>query len=143
MNTSPKKPKLTPKQAKYVKAKTEGKSGTEAARIAYNVKDNTVAAAISGENLRKPTIAAALEAAYERQGITVDAIVKPIADGLVANRVVTVEGDFYETEVADLPTRISAAKTAAQWIGVGKDPIISGGVHFHQHTSEKQDNYEF
>ncbi len=141
---SAKKPKkLTVKQAKFVKAKSEGKTGVEAARIAYDVVDYNTANVIASENLQKPTIQQALEAEYEKQGLTMSAIVKPIADGVKANRVVQVEGDFFETEVPDLPTRITAAKVAAMWLGVGKEQIVSGGVHFHQHTEGKREGYDF
>lgn len=77
-----KTPKLTIKQAKFVKAKAEGKTGVEAAMIAYDTDSYSVANAIAGENLRKPSIREALHAELSRQGITIEKIVKPVVNAL-------------------------------------------------------------
>ncbi len=137
-----KKPKLTMKQLNFVDAKLAGKNGTEAAMIAYNTTPK-VASVIATENLNKPSIQEALDMVYEKRGITLDRIVAPHDAALKANRVVSVEGDFYETEVPDHMTRMAASKTLAQWLGVGKGEIVSGGIHFHQHSGDKQKDYGF
>lgn len=127
----PKAPrKLTDKQRKFVKAKLEGKTGVEAAMIAYPSVDYSVANAIAGENLKKPSIQEALEAAYAKRGLTIDALVAPHADALTANKVVPIEGDFYETDVPDHTTRMNASKNLAQFIGLGR-------------TGEGTTNYNF
>jgi phage terminase small subunit len=76
------KPKLTVKQAKFVKAKAEGKTGVEAAMIAYDTTDVRTAAAISSENLTKPNIQEVLNNAMEKAGITVEAAIAPIGEAL-------------------------------------------------------------
>lgn len=72
-----KKQKLTKRQRGYVKDYVLDENGTQAVLKNYNVKDNTVAASISTENLRKPYIAEAIEiqretlkSALEKEGIT-------------------------------------------------------------------------
>lgn len=143
------RPKLTVKQAKFVKAKAEGKTGVQAAKEVYGKKgkelDYWTANAIASENLQKPSIAQALEAEYEKQGIDMAALVKPIADGLGAEKIIMLgKGDDTTIDhVPDHSIRIAAAKLGGQWLGVGKEPVVSGGVHFHQHTEKKKADYEF
>ena len=78
-----KKPKLTVKQAKFVKeyVKNDG-NGTKAALKAYDAKDETVASSIATENLRKPYIMDELLKAARRQGITEEKIIQPVVDAL-------------------------------------------------------------
>lgn len=111
------KPKLTVKQAKFVKAKAEGKSGTEAAMIAYDTTDPKVASVISAENLGKPSIQNALHIAFEKQGITLDQLIEPIAKGLTATKTGSANGAVYPSTEPDHSVRISAAKTALELMG--------------------------
>lgn len=111
---------LTYKQRVFVKAKIAGKSGVAAAQEAYGTS-YTVSNAIAHENINKPSIIFALQKAYEKQGMTIDALVKPLADGLKANKVVAIEGDFFETDVPDHSIRIKAAGMAGMWLGIGRD----------------------
>jgi hypothetical protein len=81
------KPKLTMKQAKFVKAKTEGKSGTQAYMEAYETNNAKVASVEASRLLAKPSIQEIVQESMERQGVTVDLVVKPIVDGLNANKI--------------------------------------------------------
>ena len=54
-------PKLTKKQRGFVKDYVKDENGTKAVINNYDVKDESVAASISTENLRKPYIAEAIE----------------------------------------------------------------------------------
>lgn len=144
-NNSPvKRRKLTPKQAKFVKGVNEGKTKVAAAMEAYPGQSYNVARVTAAENLNKPSIASALEAAYERQGITIDALVQPIADGLQAEKTVIIGSgdDAFADQIPDHSIRIAAAKLGGQWLGMGKEVAVSGGVHFHQHTAEKKAQYD-
>lgn len=58
--------KLTPKQAKFVKAYVETGNATEAAAIAGYEGNRTTLGAIGGENLQKPLIKSELEKALAR-----------------------------------------------------------------------------
>lgn len=123
--------KLTTKQLKFVKAKAEGKTGVEAAQIAYGVLDYNTANVMAVENLQKPTIQQALEAEFEKQGITLNAIVKPIKDGLTASKTVIIrdkgatgedaDNSAFADEVPDHAIRLKASGMAAQLIGIGKN----------------------
>lgn len=111
--------KLTPKQAKFVKAKIEGKSGTEAAMIAYNTTPKT-ARTIASENMAKPSIIEAINTEFERQGITLERIVKPIHDALDAQKIVTSPTEP-DAVVPDHAIRLKASGMAAQFMGIGKN----------------------
>jgi len=107
---------LTVKQAKFVKAKAEGKSGTEAAMIAYDVKDAKVASVVAAENLAKPSIQQAVQKSMEKQGLTVDLVVKPIVDGIQA------EQEYYDKNGEqhtrpDHSVRLKAAGMALDLMG--------------------------
>jgi hypothetical protein len=130
--------KLTKKQREFVKEVSKGTPAYKAAQKAYDTKDLSVANAIAVENLQKPSIAQALEAAYEKLGISVEAIVRPVADGLQATK-----SDMSQGTIPDHTTRLKAAGMAAQWIGVGRETQVNGGIHFHQHTGEKKEDYGF
>ena len=127
---------LTTKQRKYVKAKMQGKTGTQAAVEAYGVDEKT-ASVISSQNLSKLSIQEALEAEYEKQGISIGALVQPITDGLKAEKVVG-EGNT----VPDHSIRIAAAKLGGQWLGIGKQQEATPlSVHFHNHQAKENEQY--
>jgi hypothetical protein len=71
----------------------------------------------------------ALAVAFAKHGITVDAATKPIADGLHAGKVAVIDGEVVETDVPDHKTRLVAAKTAFDLMGVGRGE--GGGVTFN------------
>ncbi len=77
-----KKPKLTIKQAKLVKGIAEGKPKIVAAVEAGYGNSPGSANSIAHETLQNPTVREALDAALERQGITLDAVIKPVGDAL-------------------------------------------------------------
>lgn len=111
------KPKLTPKQAKFVKGIAEGKPAYKAALAAYDTDDLNVANAIAVENLQKPTIQEAVQKSMEKQGITVDLVVKPIVDGLSAYKTgFSKDGDYMEFG-PDHSTRLKASSMALDLMG--------------------------
>lgn len=105
--------KLTVKQTKFVKAYVEKDgNGQEAAKVAYNVANDNVARNIASENLTKPNVKEAIDMALVKHEITMDAAIKPIADGLKAVRVFGEEG-----EVIDHTTRLKASGMALKLLG--------------------------
>ena len=77
--------KLTKKQRGFVKDYAIDENGTQAVINHYDVKDRTVAASVSTENLRKPYIAeavkevkATLKDALEKEGVTAEKIAKKV-----------------------------------------------------------------
>lgn len=103
---------LTVKQTKFVKAyvKHDG-NGTRAALESYNVKNSATAHAVANETLRSPTVKSAIEKALAKHKITLDAAIKPIADGLVAK---DKEGSV------DHPTRLKASSMSLRLLGADK-----------------------
>lgn len=77
-----KTPKLTQKQAKFVRGIAEGKTNTQSALEAYDTDSYEVANAIAVENLQKPSIQQAVELARVKLGITPERALKPIDDAL-------------------------------------------------------------
>lgn len=136
------KPKLTPKQAKYVKAKAEGKTGVEAAMIAYDTKDYGVANAISGENLKKPSIQQAVQESMARQGLTVDQVVKPIVDGLKADKPSFVDKDGNEHGGGvDHSIRLKASGMALDLMGARKQGDTNVNISFNQTVKNDKDEF--
>lgn len=136
------KPKLTVKQAKFVKAKAEGKTGVQAAMEAYDVKDEATARSIASENLTKPNIQDALEVAFQKQGLTLDKLVEPIAKGLEATKTANEKGMVYPSDQPDHSVRISAAKTALELMGVKNREGTTVNINFNQHMSDQRGKYE-
>jgi len=137
---------LTVKQKKFVKAyvATDG-NGQEAAKAVYDVKNDNVAAAISSQNLIKLNVKQAIELALEKHGITMDAAIAPIADGLKADKVsVSGLGDQAFAEVTpDHSVRLKASAMALRLMGADKGENVPGGIHFHQHLETKKADYDF
>jgi hypothetical protein len=120
----PKKPRrLTHKQRVFIKEKAKGKTNTEAAMIAYNVKDSTVARSVGAENLAKPSIREALELALEKAGITVEAAVAPIQKALEYK---DPDGD----ERAQLDMRLKGSDRALKLMGAHDSKEPAGGNSF-------------
>jgi phage terminase small subunit len=128
-----KKPKLTPKQGKFIKGVIEGKTMVQAAMEAYPNQTYGSARVQASQNLTKPNIREVLEAEYAKQGITTKAVVSVLSDAMKADKVYFVgSGEDREMErEPDHSIRINAVRTAMQLIGVGKEPAEGGGVHFH------------
>lgn len=139
----PKTRELTTKQKKFIKAKAEGLTGVAAAKEAYNLTDDNTATVIASQNLRKLNIQEALNAEFEKQGITLERIVAPINRALEAKKTVILGNgeDAFADVVDDHSVQLKASSMAAQFIGIGKQ-TVEGGVHFHQHVESKKLAYD-
>lgn len=119
-----KKTKLTPTQAKVVKAKVKAElQDISQAVVATEVFPNATpesASVMMSRELKKVNVQEALEIAMAAHGLTANSLVSVVKEGMEANRVVQLEGDFYETEVPDHSIRLKAAGMAANWLGIGK-----------------------
>ena len=138
--------KITPKQFKFAKGIAEGKSGTEAAMEAYDTDDRKTAGVIAAENLAKPSIQAALAPAFAAQGIDAERMAEILAEAMGAKKTGAVMGMVIESDVPDHSVRVSAVKTAAALLGVGKEPEDPNGkgntfnFNFGQQSFTKQVN---
>lgn len=66
--------KLTRKQAVFVRELASGRSGTQAAMVAYDVGDSKTASVIASQNLNKLSIREALEEALRSNGLSLSVI---------------------------------------------------------------------
>lgn len=139
------KKSLTVKEAKLVKAKAQGMTNAKAYVVAgYSSTRPDVAEANARKVLGKPSVQNALHAELARQGITLEKIIKPIKDGLEAERVAIVgNGDQAMAEVTpDHSIRLKSSAMAQKLMGL--DNASEGGVniHFHQHQADQKAKYD-
>jgi phage terminase small subunit len=119
-----KKPKLTPKQIKFVKGVAEGKSQTQAALEAYDTTSIDVAKNIGSDNLTKPNVREALDIAMVKLNLTPERALKPIDDALNDD---------------DVKTRLMGSDRALKLM----QPKESGGININFNNITKNDSDEF
>jgi hypothetical protein len=120
-----KKPQqLTVKEAKLVKGIAEGKTKRQAASEAYDVKNINTAGALASVTLRKPHVQEALQQALEEKGLTPSSVVDVVADAMKAEKVVIIgkDEDAFADVQPDHSIRLSAAKMAANFMGLNQQP---------------------
>lgn len=123
---------LTLREHKLVKGVAAGKTKRQAAIDAgYSGKTPEVVSTIASNTLKKVNVQEALHEELARQGITLEAIVKPIADGLKAKI----------GKTPDHAIRLRSSSMAAQFLGIGKN---TGDVtmNFYGHAGEQRATYE-
>lgn len=98
------KPRLTPRQAKYAKARAEGKPRREALEQAGYQYGSANAARVAGHRL---------DAALRDRGVLDDAL---RAAGVTPHAIAAVLGDGLSVE-QDIKTRLGAAQVAGRWLG--------------------------
>src|SRR6185312_188708 len=113
------------KQLKFVQGVAAGKSGTQAALDAYDTDDPEVAHAISTENLRKPSIRDMLQRELEKQGITLEAIIKPVVNALNDD---------------DIDTQLKGHDRAVRLI-MPKEEANGNTFNFFNVTTKEQDEF--
>ena len=110
-----KEPELTVKETIFIKEFVKnGGNKTRAALKAYNTDDYQMAAVIGYKNLMKPRIRNIVEEELERQGITLELAIKPVAKALVATK--EVEGET----VDDLELQLKGHDRAAKLMGLNE-----------------------
>lgn len=121
--------KLTIKQTKFVKeyVKNDG-NGTKAALAVYDTTDADTARAISSENLAKPAIRDAVDAALNKHGITMDDAVAPIAKALKAKKVFYVDGVKIVSGDDDLEMQLKGSDRALKLMGAGNKEDAGGNT---------------
>jgi hypothetical protein len=121
------KPKLTTKQAKFVRGIAEGKPNYVAALEAYDTDEPTVANAIAVENLQKPSIQEAIELARVKLNLTPERALKPIDDAL---------------NHEDLEMRLKGSDRALKIMGIAnKGDGNTVNINFNQHIQEQRAKY--
>lgn len=105
------RPKLTPKQEKFVvEYGKNGGNGTKAALVAYDTDNERVASSIASENLAKPNIYDEARAALAKHNVTLDRMSKVVSDAL----------DAEEDGKIKHETRLNAVKTATTLYKLGE-----------------------
>ena len=82
-----KKRRVTSKEKKFVAEyiKNDG-NGTKAALATYNTKSEANAASIASRVLEKTSVAELLKAELDKQGVTIEKVIMPVAKGLSATK---------------------------------------------------------
>lgn len=109
---------LTPKQAKFVKGIAEGKSATQAALSAYDVKNYGTAAVVATENLNKPNIREAVQRALEHHQLTPEMALEPVKKALLY------KGD---TERESLEMNLKGVGIYQRLLAMTEDKTAGGG----------------
>lgn len=121
--------KLTVKQLRFIEEYfNNGGNGMRAALVAYDTTDENTARAMASENLAKPNIKELLathkQAIMDRQNITLERAIEPIAMALDAKVIVKVKdenGNAKEVEIVDIDTRLKGSDRALKLLGITTD----------------------
>lgn len=140
-----KAPKLTPKQAKFVKGVAQGKPGTIAALEAYDTDNYNTASTIAVENMQKPSVKEAIDKEMEKQGLTLEKIIAPVTKALDSTiKVKTQDGEIIDTGQADLEMQLKGHDRAVKLMSFGQKREDAGGntFNFTQINNELKNKYE-
>jgi len=139
------KPKLTPTQAKVVKAKIKSELHDIPQRVTSqevwpNAKPETAAMMMSRE-IRKDNVQDAIQQALYNHGLTTDALAETVGDAMVATKLIQVGTEFIESDKPDHSIRLKAAGMAAQWMGISKGENGGDSLTFIKVINEDKGNY--
>lgn len=138
------KPKLTPKQAKIVKAKVEATVADIPQRVwapkLYPDANPKSAEVLVSRELNKVNVQEALNIALAEKGLTVDKLAGVVVEAMEAEKIVTSPTEP-DRVVPDHSIRLKAAGMAAQFMGVNKGAEGGTSYHFHQHVEDQRDKY--
>jgi phage terminase small subunit len=135
--------KPTVKEIKLVDGIARGKTKRQAGVDAgYTGSLETVQVTVS-QTLKKPSVQELLAKALERHGINVDAALKPIADGLTAEKVSIVgNGEQAMAEVTpDHAIRLKASGMALNLMGISR-PAGDVTINFVQASQQQKADYD-
>lgn len=114
---------LNPTQIKIIKAKASGKKQRDIGKEIFpNATPGSQSTLVSRE-LKKVDVKEALELAFERNGITLDAAIEPIGKALKATKIV-IHGnkeDAFAEEVEDLDLQLRGSDRALKLMGIGAE----------------------
>lgn len=108
------------KELKYIKARAEGKNKQDSAMEATGSKNSKVASVQAYRMEKKPDVKKELARVLNKYKITINRAVKPINDGLEAEKTIAVgKGkDAYTVTVPDYTTRLKASDRSLELLGV-------------------------
>lgn len=129
--------KLTVKQAKFVAAKAQGKSGIQAYKEAYETDNDKVASVEASRLLAKPSIKEALAPILAKHQIDLDTALAPIGKGLKATKF----NEFTGEQTEDLKIQMQASDRALKLLGVKLDEPQGNTYNFVQVIQDQKDKY--
>lgn len=132
------KPKLTPKQQKFVEGVAKGKPLYKAALEAYDTDSPRVASVIAAENIAKPSVRDALIPILEKHNINLDTAIAPIGEALQAVKQDITTGSWEP----DHSTRLKASDRALKLMGVNSTEQGNVTYNFTQIVNEQKDKYK-
>lgn len=140
----PDTPKLTPTQAKVVKAKVEAEladipQAVAAQQVFPHQTPNAASVSMSRE-LKKANVQEALQSALEKHNLTPDRIMGVVDDAMGAEKTVIVGKDEDADVQPDHSIRLKAAGMAAQFMGINKQ---EGTTNFNFINVAKTDKDTF
>ena len=114
------------KEIKYAQARIEGKNKTESAMIATGTTKKTTANAYSQRLEKSPTVIrmrqTAMQKALKKYKISIDKIIKPIADALEADKVILDKETGELLRSPDHAVRLKASDMAMKLLKEHKEP---------------------
>lgn len=140
-------PKLTPKQAKIVKAKVEATVADipqrEWAPSLYPDANPKSAEVLVSRELNKVNVQEALQLALAKKGLTVDKLAGVVVDAMGAEKTVIIgNGEQAMADaIPDHSIRLKAAGMAAGFMGLNKNAEGGTSYHFHQHVADQREKY--
>lgn len=126
---------------KFINARANGMSPTQAAFEASGATTAASAAVIGNKLSKDATIQQAVAEALRRKGITIDNAIQPIADGLGAVRDIYDKDGNYMDSTPDHNVRLKASGMALDLMGARNKDNGGGNVHFHLYTNNEQQAY--
>ena len=138
-----KKPTLTIKEVKLIKALVAGKSMGQAGMIATGSSTPASGATQAGRLLKSDDVQQALAIAFEKHGITLDSAVAPIGKALLATKVqITGQGDQAFAEVVeDIDLQLKGSDRALKLMGLNNND--SGTTNYNFINVAKTDKDDF
>jgi hypothetical protein len=143
--------KLSPTQAKVVKAKVEAELADVPQAVAAQKvfpRQTPAAASVSmSRELKKANVQEALQLALEKHNLTPDRIMGVVSDGMSATKVTIVrdpmggEDSAFAEETPDHSIRLKAAGMAAGFMGLNRDKTPTVNINFNQHAQEQKEKY--
>ena len=126
------KQRLDKRERKFIAGFVAGRSLTQAAKDAGYA--NSTAEKKASAIFNRPLVQSELTKALERHGLTMKDIVRPIVDGLRANRIMVIGGTtIVESQIPDHQIRLAASDRAVKLLGgipkVGESTPSASGLN--------------
>ncbi len=117
---------LKPREVKFVEAKARGLNNARAAMEATGTTDLNIASTQASRMLHNVTVKEAIAAELQKQGITMENAIKPIAKALAHD---------------DVEINLKGSDRYFKLVGAYNNNEGGGSVHFHMHAGGERGEY--